>query len=184
LHPLYAGKRQRVKKEEGKMMKTYTETEKRKLVKEFEARPPTMSVYDMIQKLGVSDASIYAWRKQFRQNGIEQPKVEKPEVEKPVGVPVTGLEFNVVQTREVSQWFIISRTGRFAGFKEGLVAKLQELRATQSLTFSGPKDGDKKEVSAIHHAAYVAIKKANLPFKVHYSHSRNLFVVQRREEIK
>jgi hypothetical protein len=154
-------------------MKTYTNEEKKRLVAEFDARPDHISPRKFCQLAGVSDYSIYTWRKLFNGNGHTPKKVTE-------NAP-TGLEFNVVQDREARLWVETSRFGRFQALKESLVEQLRGLRKPNALTFSGPKDGNKKEVHSIHVATSGAIRKADLPFTVRYSKSRNLFIVLRKE---
>jgi hypothetical protein len=152
----------------------YTNEQKRKILEEFEARPRTVPAKKMAEILGVSDVTLYEWRKKL--SGASQAK-GKVEVSEP-----TGLEFNIVQAKEAKAWVSRYAFSRFSVLREGLLTQLGKLRKTNAITFQGPKSGEKKEVAAIHHACYAAIKKAGLSFSVSYSRSRNLFIVIRREE--
>lgn len=153
-------------------MRIYTDKEKKELVKKFENRPEGYPSKEMFKRLGVSDCSIYTWRKQFAKNGKDKVTAKKSP---------TGLEFNIVQAKEARQWTTVRNFGRFAAFKESLISELRKMRKTHAITFSGPEGGEKKEVQCLHHAALRAVKLSGRPFEVRYSKSRNLFIVIPRE---
>lgn len=91
-----------------------------------------------------------------------------------------GLEFNVVQEKDVLAWARSSRFGRFMALKESLLAQVQGLRRNQALTFTTPDDD--KEMRAIYNTCTSLFKKEKLPFKLRLSKTKRLIAVIHTDE--
>jgi transposase-like protein len=120
------------------MQKRYSEEFKEAVIKKM-MPPVPMSVSQLCRETGVSDVTLYKWRKDYRNRGVAVPAdTKKPETwtaEDKLAVVIETVSFNEVQLSEycrrkglyqeqIEQW----KSAALSGFQQSRQRKQEKLR--------------------------------------------------------